>query len=1272
MDTPVPCTEPPSQLRCTDSNGAVLSVCLHRYLRWLGRLQSTIDAVGDDAYTLDRLLRQGVAPLRQRTGAVPTAAEARLRAAVCALLLRDNLGNGQHGSWAAPTAAMNTAGRAPVSPPAPVHADGPPCPCRSYLQQQQREAESRLQAQHRRSSSSSSEDEVAAEGAAGPSRRAASLPGDDGDDGDHHHDTAQLSATFSHFTTRLRDAIRGVEGPGSSDGGGLAGALLAHTVALGSAAGGGGGGHSSPRGNVRAGTRLSRTGQPAPSSSLSLLPVAASSEPDGGGSPLHSASVSGAEATQVGSRSSGSDCLLVPRGPLPVGADTQMHRTLHPMVAHISAEDVRRCALCSAQLLVESAWHAAYQVNLLTLLSAAPSMAAPLPLPPVSVLRVHPTEAMLLLYQCAHRCFVVGVTMATTVGIPAPATEHAQSPPPPPPAPTALEMLRGAYGGGQGGGAATIRGESRPPLDERVLCGLAGGLLGLAQSITGTAAPQLWPRTRMTSSSPPSFFADVTGDVLAMRFHLFHAALMLLVTDAGDDAATAALASACDGLLACVRCIASRQREGLTPAEVLAAAQPLQPVGSGETDETAAAAAAAASPPSSPRLAPFEAILSALTEALLLFDAPHTHASGGSGGGGGGDDVLAALADDVRALCCVAVLLATFAGLVHTRDGSAVAPPSPSQHRLTLHRDHLLDHLVYPCLLRLQNSTRGDCSAQARHLVALWWLLRAETVRRWARTASSRAAAPQEDGAAARTVVVVDTGVLRVLDVVVTVDEEEALTTEEAHTLPRRQHWLQWLKDASRAAVRASDAASEFLGLTFTSAPSSPSAASAVSAPLRWRLPAPASPSPVSVALLHLPWIRLWWTLCHPLFRVSPADTLALRQRVRQDDARRVSVSTAAATAAPSVDGRAVRGATQTTASGAGGRGALTAPSRNASPSPARRRADADGAHGARAPRHGNRGRALHHASPQAAVEQHPPSHGGGGRVTADVAAATTPASPSVDAAARLQRSTEPVCFWLRWSLLFLPPPSAAAPSQDVAAPHVQSSTSPSALAATLDGVITGLRTPLETWVPEQQRTAAPTTALVRQLQRAFPLHTSAELVLALTAQTHLFLAHDTEEWHDAAAAAATAATPPPPPTTAPHWAGASSFAPFSFAAAFTSLRRAVSERMRSSTPPLSSPPTASTDDAARCATVAESPPSKQISHAAPSPPHTKQRRGSNVAAAAAGASAAAASGGARRAPLVAARRSGRPTPAATASKPFAAPPAGTDTRSGGEAAAVV
>lgn len=1088
----------------SSSNSLLLSIAAHRYLHWLAELQRSIEAVSDDAYTLDRLLRQGVLPLRQRTGAAPTAVEARLRTAMCQLLLGvESLRSGPHAPphrsiWASP--APSTGSSLAIM----THAEAPSCPCRAYLEQLQREAESRQFADHNGTSSSSStcistsrsssaadkekEDEEASSSNSGAST------GEDGNGAAQ----PRLSATISHFTSRLKDAVRKSSGggDGGSAGGELAEKLLARTMTLGRSSR-----HHKASPHARRGQPLSDPRALPPP--VPLLPITVAAGPP---TPSAAALDKPKEDAAV------TPPVDPPVLPVPVDGTTQGNRTLHPMLAHISPDELRRCPVCSAQLLLQGAWHAVYQLELLALLSAAPAMAAPLPLPPPSVLRLHPTEGLLLLLHAAHRCLMVGTAMVMTVGVPARAEATAEQRQP---VLSALDVLRGVTVASAA--AAATSEASGTSAQERAVSDLAGALLSVADTVTGTAAPLLWPREAMTAStSPPRPVAGVAGDVLALRVRLYHTAFVVLMTDGGAAAAPDALADDCEGLVACVRRVVRHPRADEKRATVTAGVVEAETGGTTRHSMEDAGGNGKPQPPPSPlagaAVAAAERAQQQLQTAFALLDTSPSPAPSS-------DDATAILQDDLRALCCVAAMLGTFAAMVRAHDTSASGPAGG-----LCDDGPLLDGRVYPCLLRLQSSSRGDCAAQARHLVALWWLLRGETVRHWAAAAGR-------------------TATLRVLEVIVTLREEGAAESTEQQ---RVQYWQQWLKDASRAAARASDAANEFLGLTLVSTGASPTAP----APplLRWRLPA--SPSSARIAFLALPWIRLWVLLCPPLFRVSPADVLALRQYVQHDEKQAAAATTAAS-------GQSERAGSEEAASAKHAKGASAVRPNRANKPHAKPVRDASPTNGraARPGAHAVPARPANPRSTKKPPQQQPPPPSSSTSVSAlpsptrDCSGGGAAGVACEGVAALMQRrlraSTEPVCFWLRWSLLFLPPhhttAGATAPADDAHSP----------LMAALETLCTGLRRPSAVWLggPPQlptavsAATALPATELVRALTHAFPLYTPTEAVDALRAQAHLFLTTRGPE----TSVVVDAATPGDP-----------RFAAFSFAALLAPLRGVV------------------------------------------------------------------------------------------------------------------
>ncbi|TPP44368.1 hypothetical protein CGC21_6005 [Leishmania donovani] len=1104
-------------------------------------LHGTIDAVSDDAYTLDRLLCQGVFPLRQRTGVAPTLAEARLCAAVCALLIGDTAAQSarpQENMRA--TSATTTGGgysaaslrSAAFSPPI-VHTEAPSCPCRVYFEQQQREVESRRLSLSRRSSQEDDDKESHA-------GHAATISSASGSDDESKDCAVHLSATMSHLPARLKDVSRDVDNTGSSGGLAVAPRILMET---------------------------------------------------------------------------------------------------HNAISVVAAKAV----------LLESAWHAIYQMSLLTLLSAAPSMAAPLPLPPPDVLRMHPAEALLLLYQCAQRCFVSGIIMATSVGLPA-------------------SSVRGGSSSPQG----DVSAQSLSALD--VLRGLAGGLLCVVEGVIGTAAPQLWPRAT-TAAPVKQAVEDIMGDALRLRFGLFHTIFVILTTEDGSRAALENLATVCGELLACLQRLTFWHQKGLVSSESSSRSFSLAQRSDGDTHlpegdeqgmisskeasgEAADAVAAEKLPSSSTSVDanPIDAAHEALTQAFALLDVPHTTA------GGVGDVIdgkaMTVLMEDISVLCCVAALVGSFARLVHTREmlasvaadallsASKLAFPSSqlsSSPLLSLHHNSLLlDCHVYPCLQRLQSSIRGDCSVQARHLIALWWLLRAETVRHWVWAATSGPSHVQGCSTldTAEELHSTEGSALHVLGVNITLYEDLKRDAQPIQK-QQRQHWPQWLKDASRAAVRASDVANEFLGLTLIQAWSSASSPlvkkspspvmsdASMAAPLRWRLPASSAPplSPQTPgAFLPLPWIRLWLLLCPPLFRISPADVVALRQRVQrqpqhgeEEAPRAFGVPTTANRGAVPVETKrslavATNKMRSIQARQASPKSTHQLGSR-AQPKATQRTAGALTSLGLASPRIGSRNR--------------------GGSVTGATASPSDNQGKEAQLQRRLQLSKEPLCFWLRWCLLFTPSPLVQPRSIDSDVPRKSSST---LLLSALEYVVIGLRRPMAAWIQGPQRSAAPSTELVCLLQHAFPLYTPANVVTALKVQAQLFLEREVDLQHGVATETQAAAAPLPMRETLEGF----TFAPYSFAAALAALQDVVKHSKHSQVAAVRSIPPHE-QDVSRAATSeslsAADPPHSKPKQLVPSPPYVESRSCSVVGAATvATVTQSTQHSGTRRSPLVPAR----------------------------------
>ncbi|GET92601.1 hypothetical protein, conserved [Leishmania tarentolae] len=1167
--------------RNRSTSGVSLSICLHRYLRWLRQLHGTIDAISDDAYTLDRLLCQGVLPLRQRTSVTPTAAEAQLRAAVCKLLIGDIAAQSARPEgriWKTSTNTRSGYSAATFSsavfPPLIGHTESPSCPCRAYFEQRQREEESRRLSLSQRSSQDKDSDTESHTG------HAATISSSSGNDNENKESAVHLSAVMSNFAAKLKHASCDADNMRISSG--LASTLLAHTVTLGCI-----GSNSSSRGDVTASERKARLvsrQSDAPSQTVPLLPVAVATP-----SPASSAEL-GSDAPQAnsngdtqccqrdgheGNKSSASS-IFRPL-PIPVDTATQAHRTLHPMLAHIKPEDVRRCSLCSAQVLLESVWHTLYQMNLLTLLSAAPSMAAPLPLPPPDILRIRPVEALLLLYQCAQRCFVSGIIMATSVGVPASSIRggpfSSQGDVSVQPL-SALDVLRGGYGGGPAATTGLSEQQQRHATEEGVLAGLAGGLLCVVDSVISTAVPHLWPHATIDAPAKQAV-EDIMGDALRLRFELFHTIFVILTSQKGSHAAPAQLATVCGELLSCVRRLPFWHQKDLVSPESSLRSFSLAQRSDGAThfsegdgqgmisnkesvgEATDAVTAEKVRSSTSVDTNPFGAAHEALIQAFALLDVPHTTASG-TGDAIDGKE-MAVLKDDMSVLCCVAALLVSFGRLVHTCDTlasesddrllSASEPALPSlssrlssSSLLSLHHHSLLlDCHVYPCLQRLQNSIRGDCSVQARHLIALWWLLRAETVRQWVWMETRGLSHLQ----GCRTFN--KEAELHILGVTITLYEDLEREVHPAQEQPH-QHWSQWLQDASRAAVRASDVANEFLGLTLIqtwSSASSPlvkkslsSVASSASMPppLRWQLPVPSASFlslQTPVAFLSLPWIRLWLLLCPPLFRISPADVVALRQNVQRQPRHNEEGSPTAF----AVTGKTKKGAAVATDK------RKLSQVQQASP----RNTHQVGTCA--------QSKAIQRTTGTPTVlGVSDPSIGSRNR-TESVTGATTAPSDNQNKRAKLERrlqlSKAPVCFWIRWFLLFTPSSPVKPESNDSDASRKSSST---LLLSALEYVATDLHGPMTACIEGSPNRATPPTELICLLQQAFPLYTPANLLTALRAQTQLFLARGADLQQGVATEPQAVAEP-----LAMHetFEGVT-FAPHSFAAALAALQAVV------------------------------------------------------------------------------------------------------------------
>ncbi|AIO01711.1 hypothetical protein LPMP_340850 [Leishmania panamensis] len=201
------------------SSSFTLSLCLNQYLQWLGQLHSTIGTVSDYAYILGRLLRQGGFPLRQRTGVVPTATDARLRAAVCELLIGDVAVQ----SVRPPEAIWVTSARttrsgytaanfssAASSPPL-VHPEAPFCPCRAYFEEHKRGSGGRFLSLRRRSSQAKDNDKESHTG------HAVTISSASGSNDESDNRAVHLSAAVPNFPASSKNAVRGVNNLGSRD-----------------------------------------------------------------------------------------------------------------------------------------------------------------------------------------------------------------------------------------------------------------------------------------------------------------------------------------------------------------------------------------------------------------------------------------------------------------------------------------------------------------------------------------------------------------------------------------------------------------------------------------------------------------------------------------------------------------------------------------------------------------------------------------------------------------------------------------------------------------------------------------------------------------------------------------------------------------------------------------------------------------------------------------------------------------------------------------------
>ncbi|KPI84382.1 hypothetical protein ABL78_6563 [Leptomonas seymouri] len=1225
-----------------------LPITFQRYLRWLVQLQTSLDAVCDDAYIFDRLTVQGVLPLHQRS-VPPTAAQVGLKAAIYELLAgateREHAellkARQQHRAWKltgvtkgppvdkkaatfshfrpSRSATMSdvTAGTSVIT-----HNTTPPCPCRVFLAQQ-RTASSEQRSRSSEDSSEKDENDksdnvLLVSSSGGASHRksnivmhavavncaASSTPGSQ-HGSPRPSRTSVTSALSASFPIRLKDTVRTGSCTAMEQTMPACSSQISHTAPSASGA-------SSPR-EHRESThnRFGSTGRPTDVSQAAtpqlLLPVtamnpvralsAATISEEGNEGDNHgndnsddelSQKVSGATSmfakTSVGAVALSA---AVAR-PIPVGSDTMPSRALHSFWTHVVPEDVRRCSLCSGQLLLQDCWHALYLLQLLTMLSAALSMAAPLPLPPPTVLKTHPVEAMLLLFQTAQRCFVAGLALTSAVSMPlrpppscqgndtkgAPneaqsAVEHTtdvSTSSTTAATPSALEVLCGAHNGATAARSPVASASlASPTLNEQqrllqskenqLLCALAKSIIDVVDAVGCVAAPMLWPHkpahgscaspadsavtpqqsSAGTESVRKYSLLDWRGHVLALRSRIFYGAFLVLMAHDGADKGAVVLVDA-----------------SLKIVQLLTAAQGAPP------DESVKASRGGLSAMIYLNISLAFALLTDCRGGSATRETVESHFSASSG------DDLVVLYDDLRALCCVMAMLAIFADLVRARevDKPSYASSAASGFSMPDSATHLIDAVVYPALVALHNSSLGNCSAQARPLLALWWLIRAETVRQLALAATEAKA----------------------MNATVRVLEQEVILVGDNNDNGRPDsdvlHWSAWLKESSRAAARASNAANEFLGLTFRAASlsgfSSPLVSPTRDVPLRWRLPVDVpTQCRVDVACLPLAWVRMWLLLCPPLFHISPANALALRHTIQQQQQLRQQQKLTS----DRNDGAAACKEEESPAA------ASTLRASKVNDKVPQRRSKSHEKFGYKGGESAERRPKA--ARPDLSSQKREPTAIGKHQSNSSKAKPPPELSPAeshlrnVDALQQqLQFSTEPIYFWTRWCQVFLPdpPPPASSlseqlerkegdgPSERVA----RAAEVLSPVATAVSNAVAILRNPSRAWagLPLQPITpstandtannnthcpTAPlprTTQLLDTLQSAFPLLLTHEMVGALEAQSQLFL---TSGIHTTAAAMMARSTP------SSTDAARSLFVSYSFVSSIAPLREVVS-----------------------------------------------------------------------------------------------------------------
>lgn len=579
-------------------------------------------------------------------------------------------------------------------------------------------------------------------------------------------------------------------------------------------------------------------------------------------------------------------------GPTTVALLTQQ-RQLHPVFSQLSSDEVCNCMRCSAQIDLQSGWVAVFLLQQLTLLSGAVEMMAPLPPPPPSILYLQPTEVMVLLFQIAGRCFTTSLQLILAVVAKVPRIE------PPPFLSSGLAgLLRQRPKGSTDGGGNTVDGDDVATVNA-IISSSAMHFFSMAKSIT-SSVPYLMghhpPPTAsigmLNNSSSDAGRLWKRSSILATRFSLLHVTMVLLLQPRGSVTATLLL-----------KPLIGRLKREHPRCHSLSGSRCNADVDAGSDNDEVDRNTEKSQSEEGAISSAFDSIYE--TAALVLSSA----VLGGRKEDGAGEEAIL--------LLCVLSLLAVFTDLLTAReaaDAEKTLSSSPlhllqRRARLIGAAAHLMDNIVFVQLQQHQSSSQGGIVAQAHTLLALWWLIRSEMVRFIVATqGDARRIAlqhchlkaisdePKQD----------HDDMLRVLGKVVVLRDSDAKGA--AAEVDAELDWQLWLKEASRATVRVSDAAGEFCGLSlfadtphqWSSTPPASFSAALPSAAIRLVLdsgakevstgsdrPVEQQPQPgfVSMAPLPVSWLRLWLLLCPPLFRISLADVLMERQEASAEAA---------------------------------------------------------------------------------------------------------------------------------------------------------------------------------------------------------------------------------------------------------------------------------------------------------------------------------------------------------------------------------------------------